>query len=92
MSVFMIGVLVLGACGFVLPVRALRRWRGGWRIAAAVPAALMSLVVLRLISGVTRDPTSHNLWPFEILMVGLFSVVVMVVLTLLRKAVGTSAR
>jgi hypothetical protein len=85
MSVFMIGVLLLAVCGFVLPVRALLRWRGGWRTAAAVPAALMSFVVLRLIIGVTRDPTSHNLWPFEILMVGLASVVVMAVLMLLRK-------
>jgi hypothetical protein len=90
-SLLMIGVLVLGVCGFVLPVRALLRWRGGWRMAAAVPAALMGLVVLRLIVGVSRDPTSHNLWPFEILMVSLLSTVIMVLLTLARRASGPAA-
>src|SRR5215470_7901082 len=87
-SLLMIAVLVLGVCGFVMPVRALVRWRGGWRMAAAMPAALMGFVVIRLVVGVSIDPTSHNLWPFEILMVGLLSTVIMVLLTLARRATG----
>jgi hypothetical protein len=90
-SLFGIAVLVLGVCGFVMPVRALLRWRGGWRMAAAVPAALMGFVVVRLIIGVSIDPTSHNLWPFEILIVGLLSTAIMVVLTLARRATGAAA-
>jgi hypothetical protein len=31
-------------------------------LAAAVPAAVMARVVV----DTTRDPTSHNLWPFEL--------------------------
>jgi hypothetical protein len=90
-ALFMVGVLALGVGGFVLPVRALVRWRGGWRLAAVVPMALMGFVVLRLIVGVCIDPTSHNLWPFEMLMVGLLSVVVMATLMLLRKLAGETA-
>jgi hypothetical protein len=90
-SLFMLAVLVLGVCGFVMPVRALWRWRGGWRMAAAVPAAVMGFVVVRLIIGVSVDPTSHNLWPFEILMAGLLSTVIMVVLTVAHRAMGTAA-
>ena len=90
-SVLMIAVLVLGVCGLVMPVHALVRWRGGWRIAAAVPAALMGFVVIRLLVGVSIDPTSHNLWPFEILMVGLLSTVIMVSLTLARRATRAAA-
>jgi hypothetical protein len=90
-SLFMIAVLVLGVCGSVMPARALLRWRGGWRIAAAVPAALMGFVVVRLLIGASIDPTSHNLWPFEILMVGLLSSVIMVLLTLARRATGAAA-
>ena len=78
-------VLALAVCGVVLPLRALVRWRGGWRVAAAVPAALVAFVILRLILGVWMDPTSHNLWPFELLMVGGLSVTIMIVLMLLRK-------
>jgi hypothetical protein len=90
-ALFMVGVLALGVGGLVLPVRALVRWRGGWRLAAVVPTALMGFVVVRLIVGVSIDPTSHNLWPFEILIVGLLSVVVMAVLMLLRKLAGETA-
>jgi hypothetical protein len=60
-------------------------------MAAAVPAALMGFVIVRLLAGVSVDPTSHNLWPFEILMVGLLSTVIMVVLTLARRATGAAA-
>ncbi|MGC1728146.1 MAG: hypothetical protein WA747_02060, partial [Steroidobacteraceae bacterium] len=81
----------LGVGGVVLPVRALVRWRGGWRLAAGVPAALMGFVVLRVIVGVAADPTSHNLWPFEILIAGLVSAVIMVVLTLVRRAARVNA-
>ncbi|HTT42650.1 MAG TPA: hypothetical protein VMG33_06220 [Steroidobacteraceae bacterium] len=89
-SLFMIAVLALGVGGFVLPVRALRRWRGGWRLAAAVPAALMGFVVLRILVGVSIDPTSHNLWPFEILMAGLLSTVGMGLMSLARRAAGAA--
>lgn len=88
---FMWVVLALAVGGFVMPVRALVRWRGGWRLAAMVPAALMSFAVLRVIVGVSMDPTSHNLWPFEILMVGLLSVVIMGALLLARRAAGVAA-
>lgn len=85
MSLFMLTVLALGLAGIVLPIRALFRWRGGWRMAAAVPAALMGFVVLRIMVGVAIDPTSHNLWPFEILTVGFLGVVIMAVLMLVRR-------
>jgi hypothetical protein len=79
------GMLALGAFGLILPLRAMWRWRGGWRVAAAVPAALMGFVVLRLIIGTTIDRTSHNLWPFEMLLSGIVSVLIMVSLTVMRK-------
>lgn len=85
---FMLGILALGLVGFAAPAWGMWRWRGGWRIAAAVPAAMMAFVVLRIMIGVAHDPTSHNLWPFEILQVGALSVVVMVVLLVARKLSG----
>lgn len=83
-------MLGLGVCGFVLPVVALRRWQGGWRTAAAVPIGIMSFVLLRLIIDLSRDPTSHNLWPFEMLMAGGLSLVMMAVFWLLRRASGAN--
>ncbi|MGH8738009.1 MAG: hypothetical protein ACREU5_04270 [Burkholderiales bacterium] len=89
-SGFMLGMLALGVLGFAAPAWGLWRWRGGWRIAAAVPAALMGFVVLRLVIGVSVDPTSHNLWPFEILMSGALSVLIVIAVAVARKVTGAS--
>jgi len=85
---FMLVMLALGLVGLGGPAWALWRWRGGWRIAAAVPAAALLFVVLRIMVDGARDPTSHNLWPFEILQVAALSVVVMVVLLVARRLAG----
>lgn len=90
-SGFMLAVLGLGIVGVVAPVWAWRRWKGGWRVAAAVPAAMMGFVVLRIVLGTAADPTSHNLWPFEILQVGFLSLVVIGVLLAVRKIAGVGA-
>ena len=89
-SGFMLGMLALGGLGFAAPAWGLWRWRGGWRIAAAVPAALMSFVVLRIFVGVLIDPSSHNLWPFEILQTGALSVVIMMGLMVAKKFTGAN--
>ena len=87
---FMLAMVAVGIAGFAAPAWSLWRWRGGWRIAAAVPAAIMAFVVLRIIIDTSRDPTSHNLWPFEILMAGALSAGLTVVLMIARKLTGTA--
>jgi hypothetical protein len=89
MSGFML--LMLGAliAGFAVPAWALWKWQGGWRVAAAVPVVLMAFVVLRIMWGTSRDPTSHNLWPFEILIFGVVSLAIMGALVVARRFIGT---
>jgi hypothetical protein len=82
---FMLAVLALGVGSFAAPVWMLVRWRGIWRAGAATIFAAMAFVVLRIVFDVVRDPTSHNLWPFEILLAGALSVVACVILMLLRR-------
>ncbi|MGH8752729.1 MAG: hypothetical protein ACREUJ_02415, partial [Burkholderiales bacterium] len=84
-------LLMLGAliAGFAAPAWALWKWRGGWRVAAAVPVVLMVFVVLRIVWGTSRDPTSHNLWPFEILIYGVVSLVIMGALLIARRFIDT---
>jgi hypothetical protein len=50
--------LAAGAC-IAGPVRA---WIAGLVVAAALPA----VVLVRVLLDAASDPTSHNLWPFEI--------------------------
>lgn len=87
---FMLGVPILLVLGFVAPALAYRRWRGGWRIAAAVPGIMMAFVVLRIAIGVAIDPTSHNLWPFETLMAGAVSTGAIAALLVLRRVTGAA--
>lgn len=46
----------------------IRQWRGWWRLAAVLPAAVMLIVVLNILIGIRLDRTAHNLWPLEIVM------------------------
>jgi hypothetical protein len=82
--------LVLACVG--APVWALWKWRGWWRLAAVVPFAVMAFVVGRIVVDTARDPTSHNLWPFEILYSGAAGLALIVVLALVRRFTGAHAR
>jgi hypothetical protein len=57
-----VGLGVSGATGY-----ALRRWSGGWRWIGGAPLLYVVAVALKLVVEVRADPTSHNLWPFEML-------------------------
>jgi len=84
-SGFMMSVLALGIAALLLPVWACLRWRGRWRMAAAIPLAIIGFTILRIVIGVAADPTSHNLWPFEILQAGALAVVVLAGLAIARR-------
>lgn len=83
-------VLVGGALvgGIALPLRGAMRWRGGWRIAAFAPLGLMGFVILRIVIDTAIDPTSHNLWPFEILMFGAVALAIIGALMVARRILG----
>jgi hypothetical protein len=70
MSGFMLFMFALGIAGVVVPMWSAWKWQGGWRIAALVPAGVVGFVVARIVFDTTIDPTSHNLWPFEIIIFG----------------------
>ena len=88
---FMLLMLALAIAGVLVPLWSVWRWQGGWRIAAAVPAVVMAFVVLRIIVDTARDPTSHNLWPFEIVMFGGVSLAIIAVLKMARRLRGVEA-
>lgn len=85
---FMLAVVGVLIAGVGVPLWSLWKWRGGWKIAAAVPVAVILLVALRIVIDTTRDPTSHNLWPFEILQFGIVALVIVGALALARRFMG----
>ena len=68
LSIFLIVILALVFSFVALEVVTIRRWKGGWRLIAALPGIALAFWILFIIISVLLDKTSHNLWPFEIVM------------------------
>ena len=83
MTIFLICVLSTPLLVCVL-VAALR-WSGVWRILAVAPAFLLGYVVVRIVVDTSRDPTSHNLWPIEIVLWSAVGVVALVLMVVARR-------
>ncbi|HEX5475150.1 MAG TPA: hypothetical protein VFX12_10850, partial [Vicinamibacterales bacterium] len=81
---FMAAVAFLLVGGLGWPAWGLWKWRGGWRGAAAIPAVIEGFTLVRIMAGVAIDPTSHNLWPFELAIAGVASVAIMAGLAVAR--------
>lgn len=72
-------VLIVAALVIVWGVVRLLRWRGAWMLLALVAMVPFVLVGSNVIQGVAADPTSHNLWPFEVglALIGSLAIVVL---------------
>ena len=64
----LVGMGLLVIAFLVAQVRSLWHWKGAWRMAGLLPLAYTVFVVARIVIEVRRDPTSHNLWPMEVLL------------------------
>jgi hypothetical protein len=66
----------------VLSLVAVWRVKGLWKLVATLPILCIFAVGLNIVLGTSRDPTSHNLWPLEVVVwsgVGIiFSIAVIV--------------
>jgi len=76
---------------FALSVVAFIRWPGAWRYAAGLPSLVFGIWVVNFIIDVTRDPTSHNLWPFELLYGAGYALAWLAVLFVARKLLAKKA-
>lgn len=81
------GLLLLTAflASVLWPLWGLLRWEGRWRWFAAVPLVVLTFRTLKIAVEVSTDPTSHNLLPFEYLILGSLIAPYMVVVWLLRR-------
>lgn len=59
-----------------------------WKLLAWVPVVPLALWGPFMAWGVTRDPTSHNLWPFELFVWGTLSLILFGAVLLARPIFG----
>ena len=78
-------IIVLFVAFIFLDIISIRRWQKIWRILALLPGIAVIVVILNIVFGVWRDPTSHNLWPFEIILWSAGGLVFLGVLSLVKK-------
>ncbi len=86
LGIFAVGVLASLAACFAWPVWGVLRWRGIWRALAALPLAMIILWCLKDCADLERDPTSHNLLPFEFIEAAVLIAPYMLVVWVLRRA------
>jgi len=80
-----LAALLLGAL-LATASRALARWRGGWRVLALGVVVGVLAWSAKIGIDLRLDPTSHNLWPFEVVGVALLALLALGMLALARPA------
>lgn len=93
MDVVLVVFAALVALAFmIIQVWSLARWSGGWRTAALLPLIGFGFVAARVVFDTRRDPTSHNLWPFEVLLAAAVALVALGLLYLGQRSSATRGR
>ena len=82
-------VFLVPAAAMSLVARTLSRAsRDEWQLLAWVPVLPLVGWAPFIAFGLTRDPTSHNLWPFELLIWGSLSLLLLALFLLARRFAG----
>jgi len=70
----------------------MRSWSGVWKIVAALPLVVLFMVTGNIIIDVRESPTSHNLWPFEIVIWCGYGIGALLVIAILKAVFSGSNR
>ncbi len=89
---FMLAVAALALFGLLAPLWGVVRWRGRWRIAAAVPMVAMGLFATFLLLTALFNPGSLNLLPLVVLMAAVPCSLFIAALFLARMLTGASRK
>ena len=86
MAGLMVGIAALVLVVAVgLPLVAAKNWKGGWKFGAVFPLiGLLGACGLILLE-VYLEPSSHNMWPFEVVMWGVATLVLLGIIAGLRE-------
>src|SRR5687768_1102020 len=91
-DIFMLLICALFVGFLAAEVFALVRWRGIWRLVGLLPLFIVGFIVVRIVVDTQADPTSHNLWPFEVVMWSFLGLVFLGVLFGIRSMIDLKRR
>jgi hypothetical protein len=80
----LISIVAIAGVVIGLQVWAIRSWQGVWCWLAAAPLLLAGADLVLILVSTAIDPTSHNLWPLELLFVSVIGLPVVGALWLVR--------
>lgn len=88
LDIFMLLFFFAPFVGFLAAeVFALVRWKGLWRLIALLPVLIVGFIAVRIVVDTQADPTSHNLWPFEVFLSSILSLAFLGVLLGIRSMI-----
>ncbi len=86
MEYVILAILLAVAAGYgCLQLRAARDWDGLYGFAGKAPIAGWILWLALMMADMTRDPASHTLWPFEIVIGMMLSSFYLLALSCIRR-------
>lgn len=72
----MVAIIAVWTAGFgALNYRAVRQWRDSWGLVRWIPTFILALWDFYLILSSLSDPTSHNMWPIQLVGITVLSLV-----------------
>jgi hypothetical protein len=87
---FTLGLFVLVLAAIGVSSWSAWKWQGPWRGAVMAPGAFVVFVILRIVVDTARDPTSHNLWPTEVVVSSGVALAAVGALKLARRYMGVT--
>ncbi len=85
-------VITVTAASAALPIAATKQWKGGWRIAAVVPLAILGLWIAVIVIGKVENPESQRLWALEIFAWAMLSMIYMVAVMTVKRVLDKADR
>lgn len=74
----MVAIIAVWTAGFAaLNYRAVRQSRDSWELVRWVPTSILAFWDFYLILSSLSDPTSHNLWPIELVGITVLSLILL---------------
>lgn len=74
-------IVALWTAGFAaLNYRGVRAWRASWEFTRWIPTMVLVFWDFYFVIGVVADPTSHNLWPVELIGITMLSLILLAVI------------